>query len=35
VVLLHYVPIASPLLEYLLAGMNPDSLHEDKLGDRF
>jgi len=27
--LLHYVPVASPLLEYLRARMNPDSLHED------
>jgi hypothetical protein len=27
--LLHYVPVASPLLEYLRARINPDSLHED------
>ena len=33
--LLHYVPVASPLLEYLRARMNPDSLHEDELGEKF
>ena len=33
--LLHYVPVASPLLEHLRAGMNPDSLHEDELGEKF
>jgi hypothetical protein len=31
--LLHYVPVASPLLEYLRARMNPDALHEDELGE--
>ena len=35
VVLLHYVPIASPLLEYIMARINPALLHEDKPGDRF
>ena len=33
--LLHYVPVASPLLEYLRARMNPDSLHEDEPGEKF
>ena len=33
--LLHYVPVASPLLEYLRARMNPDSLDEDELGEKF
>jgi len=33
--LLHYVPVASPLLGYLQARMNPDSLHEDELGEKF
>ena len=33
--LLHYVPVESPLLEYLRARMNPDSLHEDELGEKF
>ena len=33
--LLHYVPVTSPLLEYLLSRMNPDSLHEDELGEKF
>ena len=33
--LLHYVPVASPLLEYLRARMNPDSLQEDELGEKF
>jgi len=31
--LLHYVPVASPLLEYLRARMNPNALHEDELGE--
>jgi hypothetical protein len=31
--LLHYVPVASPLLEYLQARMNPNALHEDELGE--
>jgi len=33
--LLHYVPLASPLLEYLRTHMNSDSLHEDELGEKF
>jgi hypothetical protein len=33
--LLHYVPVASPLLEYLRTRMNPDALHEDELGEKF
>ena len=33
--LLHYVPVASPLLEYLRARMNPDALHEDEPGEKF
>ena len=33
--LLHYVPVASPLLEYLRARVNPDSLHEDEPGEKF
>ena len=33
--LLHYVPVASPLLGYLQARINPDSLHEDELGEKF
>ena len=32
--LLHYVPIASPLLEYLRARMNPDSPHEEEPGEK-
>jgi len=35
VVLLHYVPIASPLLEHLRARMNPDSPHEEEPGEKF
>ena len=33
--LLHYVPIASPLLEHLRARMNPDSPHEEEPSDNF
>ena len=32
--LLHYVPIASPLLEHLRARMNPDSPHEEEPGEK-
>ncbi|MQF69156.1 PH domain-containing protein [SAR202 cluster bacterium AD-804-J14_MRT_500m] len=35
VFLLHYVPVGSPLLEYLRARMNPDSPHEDELDEKF
>ena len=35
VFLLHYVPVESPLLEYLRARMNPDSLHEGEPDDKF
>ena len=35
VALLHYVPIASPLLEHLRARMNPDSPHEEEPSDNF
>ena len=31
---LHYVPIASPLLEHLRARMNPDSPHEEEPGEK-
>ena len=34
VALLHYVPIASPLLEHLRARMNPDSPHEEEPGEK-
>ena len=34
VVLLQYLPIASPLLEHLRARMNPDSPHAEKLGEK-
>ena len=34
VALLHYVPIASPLLEHLRARMNPDSPHEAAPGEK-
>ena len=34
VTLLHYVPIASPLMEHLRARMNPDSPHEDESGEK-
>ena len=35
VVLLQYLPIASPLLEHLRARMNPDSPHEEEPSDNF
>ena len=34
VALLHYVPIASPLMEHLRAHMNPDSPHEKEPGEK-
>ena len=34
VTLLHYVPIASPLMEHLRARMNPDSPHEEESGEK-
>ena len=34
VVLLQYLPIASPLLEHLRARMNPDSPHEEEPGEK-
>ena len=34
VALLHYVPIASPLMENLRARMNPDSPHEEEPGEK-
>ena len=34
VALLHYVPIASPLMEHLRAHMNPDLPHEEEPGEK-
>ena len=34
VTLLHYVPIASPLMEHLRARMNSDSPHEEEPGEK-
>ena len=34
VTLLHYVPIASPLMEHLRASMNSDSPHEEEPGEK-
>ena len=34
VTFLHYVPIASPLMEHLRARMNPDSPHEEEPGEK-